>query len=199
MAEHHSWRFFPFWPLPSLEVLEQNNWRQWGMTPASTVIKPKRLNWEWHLALTSADVWKFSLQDLPQEAKRFDRLDRSYVKMMKRAFDTKNVLQVALPTASASDLPNFFLIQAFIFSVLPWRWGAKERCIEAHSRRAGDLFQISRRILGSKATHLPAVLLCHRHCPFVHAQPSQWPRERSTSFAVGLLKHPQLQFAWLNG
>lgn len=33
-------------------------------------------------------------QDLPQEYNRFARVDKSYMKMMKRAYETKNVLQV---------------------------------------------------------------------------------------------------------
>jgi dynein heavy chain len=34
------------------------------------------------------------MQELPQEAKRFARIDKGWTKMMKRAFDTRNVLQV---------------------------------------------------------------------------------------------------------
>ena len=33
-------------------------------------------------------------QELPQEAKRFTRIDKGWTKMMKRAYDTRNVLQV---------------------------------------------------------------------------------------------------------
>ena len=33
-------------------------------------------------------------QELPQEYNRFARVDKSYMKMMKRAYETKNVLQV---------------------------------------------------------------------------------------------------------
>ena len=35
----------------------------------------------------------FMFKELPQEAKRFARIDKSWTKMMKRAFDTRNVLQ----------------------------------------------------------------------------------------------------------
>ena len=34
-------------------------------------------------------------QELPQEAKRFQRIDKGWIKMMKRAYDSKNVLQVS--------------------------------------------------------------------------------------------------------
>ena len=33
-------------------------------------------------------------QELPQEAKRFARTDKSWTKLMKRDFETRNVLQV---------------------------------------------------------------------------------------------------------
>lgn len=39
-------------------------------------------------------VLNIHTQELPQEAKRFARIDKGWTKMMKRAFDTRNVLQV---------------------------------------------------------------------------------------------------------
>ncbi|XP_071818739.1 dynein axonemal heavy chain 5-like isoform X4 [Apostichopus japonicus] len=48
------------------------------------------------------DLWQYleavfsiprTAKELPQEAKRFSRLDRSWTKIMKRAYDTRNVLQ----------------------------------------------------------------------------------------------------------
>ncbi|XP_022081686.1 dynein gamma chain, flagellar outer arm-like [Acanthaster planci] len=48
------------------------------------------------------DLWQYleavfsvgrTAKDLPQEAKRFNRIDKSWTKIMKRAYDTRNVLQ----------------------------------------------------------------------------------------------------------
>jgi len=49
------------------------------------------------------DLWQYleevfsdpnAAKELPQEAKKFNRIDKGWVKMMKRAYDTRNVLQV---------------------------------------------------------------------------------------------------------
>ena len=49
------------------------------------------------------DLWQYleavfsnneTAKELPQEAKRFSRIDKGWTKMMKRAYDTRNVLQV---------------------------------------------------------------------------------------------------------
>ncbi|XP_053397319.1 dynein axonemal heavy chain 5-like isoform X6 [Mercenaria mercenaria] len=54
------------------------------------------------LWLEVQDLWQYleavfsnqvAVRELPQEAKRFARIDKSWTKMMKRAFDTRNVLQ----------------------------------------------------------------------------------------------------------
>ncbi|WAR07684.1 DYHG-like protein [Mya arenaria] len=54
------------------------------------------------LWLEVQDLWQYleavfsnqvAAKELPQEAKRFARIDKSWTKMMKRAFDTRNVLQ----------------------------------------------------------------------------------------------------------
>ncbi|KAL4232681.1 hypothetical protein ACF0H5_007369 [Mactra antiquata] len=54
------------------------------------------------LWLEVQDLWQYleavfsnqvAARELPQEAKRFARIDKSWTKMMKRAFDTRNVLQ----------------------------------------------------------------------------------------------------------
>ncbi|ESO89151.1 hypothetical protein LOTGIDRAFT_229063 [Lottia gigantea] len=54
------------------------------------------------LWLEVQDVWQYleavfsnslAVKELPQEAKRFSRIDKGWTKMMKRAFDTRNVLQ----------------------------------------------------------------------------------------------------------
>ena len=44
------------------------------------------------------------LQELPQEYARFARVDKSYMKMTKRAHDTKNVLQVTLYTLQTNSI-----------------------------------------------------------------------------------------------
>lgn len=38
--------------------------------------------------------WVVVVQELSQEEKRFVRVDKTWMKTMKKAFDTKNVLQV---------------------------------------------------------------------------------------------------------
>uniref|UniRef100_A0A2C9K4Z2 AAA+ ATPase domain-containing protein n=1 Tax=Biomphalaria glabrata TaxID=6526 RepID=A0A2C9K4Z2_BIOGL len=54
------------------------------------------------LWLEVQDLWQYleavfsnslAVRELPQEAKRFARIDKGWTKMMKRAFDTRNVLQ----------------------------------------------------------------------------------------------------------
>ena len=50
--------------------------------------------------LSIIDVFADEFQELPQEAKRYSRIDKGWTKMMKRAFDTRNVLQV-------NDMPLF--------------------------------------------------------------------------------------------
>ena len=45
---------------------------------------------------TLCDSQSLCVQELPQEAKRFARIDKGWTKMMKRAFDTRNVLQVQI-------------------------------------------------------------------------------------------------------
>ncbi len=50
-----------------------------------------------------------SFQELPQEAKRFQRIDKGWTKMMKRAYDTRNVLQVCMDLCySKLPLSNTF-------------------------------------------------------------------------------------------
>lgn len=59
-------------------------------------------NFQW---LAVQDFWRYleavfsnsiTAKDLPQEFARFARVDKSYMKMAKRARETKNVLQVKL-------------------------------------------------------------------------------------------------------
>ena len=51
---------------------------------------------------TLCDSQSLCVQELPQEAKRFARIDKGWTKMMKRAFDTRNVLQVQTATVLLS-------------------------------------------------------------------------------------------------
>ena len=54
---------------------------------------------EWYLTYSEKFLKPFCFyifQELPQEAKRFSRIDKGWTKMMKKAFDTRNVLQVGI-------------------------------------------------------------------------------------------------------
>lgn len=46
------------------------------------------------------------MQDLPQEYNRFARVDKSYMKMMKRAYETRNVLQVLKQASQFTFFPQ---------------------------------------------------------------------------------------------
>ena len=57
----------------------------------------------WHYLEAVFSVGR-TAKDLPQEAKRFNRIDKSWTKIMKRAYDTRNVLQVRLYGYISSEL-----------------------------------------------------------------------------------------------
>ena len=68
--------------------------------------------------LAVQDFWRYleavfsnpiTAKELPQEFSRFARVDKSYMKMTKRAHDTKNVLQVAIPSIQ----PFFNRVECF--------------------------------------------------------------------------------------
>ncbi|BFZ10052.1 hypothetical protein BsWGS_13093 [Bradybaena similaris] len=69
---------------------------------ASWAEKLKEVTEVLDLWLEVQDLWQYleavfsnslAIKELPQEAKRFSRIDKGWTKMMKRAFDTRNVLQ----------------------------------------------------------------------------------------------------------
>ncbi|XP_067674368.1 uncharacterized protein [Haliotis asinina] len=69
---------------------------------ASWAEKLKEVAQVLELWLEVQDLWQYleavfsnsiAVRELPQEAKRFARIDKGWTKMMKRAFDTRNVLQ----------------------------------------------------------------------------------------------------------
>lgn len=64
------------------------------------------------------------MQDLPQEYNRFARVDKSYMKMMKRAYETRNVLQVL---KQASQFTFFPLESAIVRLSKEQRYSTRQR------------------------------------------------------------------------
>ena len=60
----------------------------------------------WHYLEAVFSVGR-TAKDLPQEAKRFNRIDKSWTKIMKRAYDTRNVLQVSKPARVPYVPPSY--------------------------------------------------------------------------------------------
>ncbi|XP_068697910.1 dynein axonemal heavy chain 8-like [Montipora foliosa] len=78
---------------------------------AAWAIKLKEISEVLEQWLTVQDLWKHleevfshsgTAKDLPQEYNRFARVDKSYMKMMKRAYETRNVLQCCV----GGDVPK---------------------------------------------------------------------------------------------
>ncbi|XP_052089132.1 uncharacterized protein LOC127725852 isoform X10 [Mytilus californianus] len=86
---------------------------------ASLAVKLKEVAEVLELWLEVQDLWQYleavftnvaAARELPQEAKRFTRVDKTWMKLMKKAFDTRNVLQCCHGGGEGSKVLHYKII-----------------------------------------------------------------------------------------